>query len=160
MLQFVFLEGPFYELPLENVLISVLNGLMGMGLSCEVYMACLTCNIVYCPCPSHHSLAQPTMRELRKLVRTDQPRELGLQLNLDEKELDIVVKDHPTDHDRQLSDVLSLYLRQSLDPSWQEVVTALWNIGEKRRANDIAEIYGMALLLYQHALISYTRTLL
>ena len=47
------------------------------------------------------------------------------------------------DHDKQLSKVLSLYMKQSLNPSWIEVTTALWNIGEKRIAKVIADEYGM-----------------
>ena len=53
-------------------------------------------------------------------------------------------KDHPTDHSQQLEDVLSLYMTQSVKPSWEEVTTALWDIGEKRTAQQIADEYGMA----------------
>ena len=56
----------------------------------------------------------------------------------------IVERDHPTDHDKQLSKVLSLYMRQSVRPSWEEVTTALWDIGEKRTAQQITDEYGMA----------------
>ena len=63
---------------------------------------------------------------------------------MEDSDLDIVEKDHPTDHDKQLSKVLSLYMRQSVRPSWEEVATALWNIGERRTAQNIADEYSMA----------------
>ena len=77
-------------------------------------------------------------------IKTIKPIKLGRQLGVAESDLDVVKKNHPNDRDEQLEDVLSLYMRQSLDPSWEEVVTALWNIGEKRTAQQIADEYGMA----------------
>ena len=78
------------------------------------------------------------------LVNTNQPIKLGRQLGVAECDLHIVERDHPNDHGEQLSDVLSLYMRQTVRPSWEEVTTALWNIGEKRTAQQIADEYGMA----------------
>ena len=77
-------------------------------------------------------------------IKTVKPIKLGRQLGVAESDLDVVKKNHPNDCDEQLEDVLSLYMRQSLDPSWEEVATALWNIGEKRTAQQIADEYGMA----------------
>ena len=79
------------------------------------------------------------------VVKTDKSIKLGRPLCVAESGLDIVKEDHPTDHDEQLSDVLSLYTRQSVRPLWEEVATALWDIGEKRTAQQIADDYGMAL---------------
>ena len=98
-------------------------------------------------CLSHHSLAEipePTLKELMNLVKTDQPIMLGLQLGVKDSDLALVKKNHPTDHGKQLEDVLSLYMRQSVDPSWEEMTTALWDICEKRTAQQIADEYGMA----------------
>ena len=78
------------------------------------------------------------------LVKTDKPIKLGRQLGVAESDLDIVKRNHPTDHDEQLSDMLSLYVKQSVRPSWEEVATALRIIGEKRRAQKIADKYSMA----------------
>ena len=78
------------------------------------------------------------------LVKTDKPIKLGRQLGVEESDLDIVKKNHPTDHAQQLEDVLSLYMKQSVKPSWKEVATALWNIGENRIAQTITDKYGMA----------------
>lgn len=85
------------------------------------------------------------MKDLVNLVMTDQPRNLGLQLNLDESDLNVVEKDLRNDHAAQLSKVLSLYMKESLSPSWVEVATALWNIKEKNRAKVIAKKFGIVI---------------
>jgi hypothetical protein len=84
-------------------------------------------------------LPPPTKRDLVQLVRVDNPYNLGLNLNLNESYLNIVQKDHPTDHDAQLSDVFTLYLQQTEEPSWLQVVAALRAMGEKRLARTIME---------------------
>ena len=101
------------------------------------------------PPPPPYSLAkrpraEPTPKDLMNIVKTDKPIKLGRQLGVEESDLDFVKRNHPTDHDEQLSDVLSLYMKQSLRPSWEELATALWNIGDKRTAQRIADTYGMA----------------
>lgn len=64
-----------------------------------------------------------------------------------QRDLSIMKKDYPNDHAGQLSKVLSLYLKQTVYPSWVQVATALWNIGEKKMAKDIADKYGMVFLM-------------
>ena len=106
--------------------------------------------IEYCPFLPHHSLAkipESTRKELINVVKTDKSNKLGQQPGVAESDLDIVKKDHPNDHDEQLSDILSLHTRQSVRPLWEEVATALWDIGEKRTAQQIADEYGMALFM-------------
>ena len=83
------------------------------------------------------------MKELECLVKTDKPIKLGLQLDVDENDLAIVEKDHRNDHDKQLSKVLSLYMRQTVKPTWEQVAMALWKIRERNKAQRIAEKYGM-----------------
>ena len=93
---------------------------------------------------SYNLLAKiPKPRDLMRLVTTNEPIKLGRELCVKDSDLDIVKKDHPNDHSEQLSDVLSLYMKQSVKPSWEEVATALWNIGEKKIAQKIADKYGM-----------------
>ena len=92
-------------------------------------------------------IPEPTLKDLMNLVKTDKPIKLGLQLGVNENDLAVLDKDHPNDHDKQLSKVLSLYMRQSVNPSWMEVTTALWNIGENRIAQQITDYYGMAFLM-------------
>ena len=87
-------------------------------------------------------LPLPTKRDLVQLVRVTNPYNLGLNLNLDESYLNIVRKDHPTDHDAQRSDVFTLYLQQTEEPSWLQVVAALCTMGETRLARTIMEKFG------------------
>ena len=56
-------------------------------------------------------------KDLMNLVKTDKPIKVGLQLGMNENDLAIVDKDHPNDYDKQLSKVLALYMRQSVNPS-------------------------------------------
>ena len=86
------------------------------------------------------------------LVNTNQPIKLGRQLGVAECDLHIVERDHPNDHGEQLSDVLSLYMRQSVRPSWMEVATALWNIGEKT-AKNISDKYGIYIYIYSQCAV-------
>ena len=88
-------------------------------------------------------IPDPNERDLANFVKTDRPYRLGLQLNVDVKDLSDIVKDYPNDHDQQLLKVFSFYMKQSCNPSWMEVATALWKIGEKRNAKDITKRYGM-----------------
>ena len=100
------------------------------------------------------------------LVKTDKPIKLGRELGLEENDLALVKRDHRNDHAQQLEDVLSLYMKKPGKPSWEEVTTALWKIGEKRTAqqilNDVLELHygchGMVISMWisMHQ-ISYTK---
>ena len=94
---------------------------------------------------SHHSLAkipEPTPRELINLVKTNKPIKLGRQMGVAESNLDVVKKDHPNDHGKQLDDVLSLYMKQRVKPSWEKVTIALRDIRENRTAQKISDKFG------------------
>ena len=93
--------------------------------------------------PTLAQLPEPNERDLANFVKTDMPYELGLQLDVDVKDLNNIVKDYPNDHDKQLLKVFYFYMKQSCSPSWMEVTIALWKIGEKRNANDLAKRYGI-----------------
>lgn len=94
--------------------------------------------------PTLAQIPEPNERDLAKFVKTDAPYKLGVQLGVDVNDLKNTEKNHPNNHDKQLLDVFSFYMKQSCSPSWMEVATALWEIGEKRNAKDIAKRYGMA----------------
>lgn len=100
-------------------------------------------------------MSEPTLGELTNRVTTDQPYKLGLQLKVAQSDLDIVKRNHPNDHKEQLLDVLSLYIKQTVDPSWVQVATALWNIGEKKMAKKIADDKGISYCIQQHTQIGY-----
>ena len=112
-----------------------------------------TCFIFY-PFCSYHLLDKVTLKKLENLVKTDKPIKLGRQLDVDENNLALAEIDHQNDHDKQLSKVLSLYMRQTVEPTWQQVAKALWKIGERNKAQRIADKYGMTFLnMQQHAQI-------
>ena len=75
-------------------------------------------------------------------VRTVRPYELGLQLDIEESDLETVLVDHRNDISGQLRQVLSLYLRQTVEPSWSHVVTALYAIHEVKCAVEIEKWLG------------------
>ena len=83
------------------------------------------------------------MKDLVNIIVTNQPYKLGLELNIDSRELDVVVANHPNNHTTQLREVFSLYLRQCEEPSWVQVVTALRTIGERKIAKSIMAKFGM-----------------
>ena len=84
------------------------------------------------------------MRELVNIIITNRPYNLGLELNIEPRQLDVLVANHPNNHATQLREVFSLYLRQCEEPSWVQVVTALQTIGEGRIARRIMANFGMA----------------
>ena len=75
-------------------------------------------------------------------VRTVKPFELGIQLNLDYNDVKTAMADNKNDTSGQLIKVLSLYLDQTVEPSWHDVVTALYAIGENKCAADIGKKFG------------------
>ena len=84
------------------------------------------------------------MKELTELIRTTKSHQLGLQLNVEPESLKIVQANHLNDHNKQCVEVLSLYLEQTPEPSWSEVVAALRKIGQIRCAKNITDkISGM-----------------
>ena len=84
-------------------------------------------------------LKEPTVKELLNLVRVSDPHRLGLELNLGESSLKIVEVDHPTDHGKQLLDVFDLYVTQTVEHSWLQVVAALRAMEENRLAKKLMD---------------------
>ena len=97
----------------------------------------------YNPIVSFQAVPEPNMRDMTNLVKTNQPYKLGLKLNIEQRDLDLVKTDHPNDHGKQLMEVLSLYLKQTTEPSWVQVATALRTIGEGKNAKIIMDTFGM-----------------
>ena len=101
------------------------------------------------------SLPEPTMKDLANIIITNQPYELGLELNIDVRQLDILVANYPTDHARQLREILLLYLRQCEQLSWIQVATALRTIGERRTAKTIMDKFGVEHGVEHHNALLY-----
>ena len=84
-------------------------------------------------------LKEPTLKNLMNLVRVTDPCRLGLELNVDSHDIRLVQQNHPNNHQKPLLDVFTLYLQQTEEPSWLQVVAALRTMGEARLARTIME---------------------
>ncbi|CAI8011485.1 hypothetical protein GBAR_LOCUS7406 [Geodia barretti] len=88
------------------------------------------------------TIPPPTMKELMNNVHTVKTFELGIQLDLDLSDVNTAMADHKNDARGQLIKILSLYIQQTMDPSWLHVATALYTIGENKCAADIEQRFG------------------
>lgn len=84
-----------------------------------------------------------TMKDLQRLVRVENPCDLGLQLNIDETSIKLIKANYPNDRSEQLYEVFTLYLDQTEEPSWLQVVAALRSIGKINCAKTIMDEFGM-----------------
>lgn len=82
------------------------------------------------------------MRDLVSMVHTTRPYELGLELNINERDLELARVNYRSDVQEQLREVLQLYRRQTVHPSWPQVASALQTIGDVNNAATIAKKYG------------------
>ena len=62
---------------------------------------------------------------LSELTEITKPYQLGIQLKIDLAELDAIEKNHPRDIDRQKTEVIKYWLRNSPDPSWTTLAKAV-----------------------------------
>ena len=70
---------------------------------------------------------------LAKLKEVTKPYQLGIQLKIDSSELDTIERNHPKDIDRQKTEVIKYWLRNSPDPSWTTLASALERMGGHAR---------------------------
>lgn len=82
------------------------------------------------------------MKDLVNHVRVDNPYRLGLKLNLDRSDLNVVQRNNRNDYEGELDGVFNLYLQQTEEPSWQQVVNALRAVGENKIAKSIMDKLG------------------
>ena len=66
---------------------------------------------------------------LAALFEVTKPYQLGIQLKIDTSELDTIERNHPKDIDRQKTEVIKYWLRNSPDPSWTTLASALERMG-------------------------------
>ena len=70
--------------------------------------------------------------------------QLGVYLNLQTHELDKIQQDHAHQgNDRQRLEMLALWLRCTLNASWEDVVSALQQMGENRVAENVRQKHGL-----------------
>ena len=70
---------------------------------------------------------------LATLKEVAKPYQLGIQLKIDSSELDTIEKDHPKDIDRQKTEVIKYWLRNSPDASWTTLANAVERMGGHAR---------------------------
>ena len=66
---------------------------------------------------------------LADLSEVTKPYQLGIQLKIDLAELDTIEKNHPRDIGRQKTEVIKYWLRNSRDPSWNLLISAVERLG-------------------------------
>ena len=66
---------------------------------------------------------------LAALTEVTRPYQLGIQLKIDSSELDSIEKNHPRDIDRQKTEVVKYWLRNSPDASWTTLANAVERMG-------------------------------
>ena len=79
-------------------------------------------------------LDQSSLKDvLAALKKVTKPHQLGIQLNIDSSELDTIEKNHPRDNDRQKTEVIKYWLRNSPDASWTTLASAVERMGGQAR---------------------------
>ena len=86
-------------------------------------------------------MKRPTQLDLLKNVKTTKWYELGLELKVDEDDLNFIERDCRQDTPGAVKQVLKKWLEQCEEPTWWNVVDALREVGEKRKARDLEEKY-------------------
>ena len=89
----------------------------------------------------HAGLQRPTQHELLKHVKTTKWYELGLELKLDEDNLDYIEHDYRQDSAEALRQVLKKWLKECESPTWLTLVNALTEVGDRKKARDLQEMF-------------------
>ena len=89
----------------------------------------------------------PQLKDL-VLVRAVEWYDLGLQLEVENAELKVIQKNHPGDLRACRREMFEAWLRTTPNPSYQQLVEALLEVGEINEADRLCDKYGkiMALL--------------
>lgn len=83
----------------------------------------------------------PELKDLMLLQVSDWNR-LGLALNLDSYELEIIEKNHRGDIKAQALKMFEHWLKTQPDASYEQLVRSLCEVGDKRVANSLCKMYG------------------
>lgn len=88
-------------------------------------------------------MKRPQLKDLLADVQTREWYRLGLELTNNEREMNIIDKEHGHNVQDALKFIFNLWLKEITDPppSWWGVVEALHRIKENRLAIDIKEKY-------------------
>ena len=83
----------------------------------------------------------PDLKELMHLRVSDWYR-LGLALKLDSYDLDIIEENYQRNRRKQTCKMFDLWLRKQADASYEQLIKALWEVGDQRVANSLCKKYG------------------
>ena len=67
---------------------------------------------------------------------------LGLALNLNSYDLDIIEKDHRGDARQQTLKMFQLWLKTQPDASYEQLIKSLCEVGDKAVASSLCQKYG------------------
>ena len=100
-------------------------------------------------CHSHLGLPPPApdLRDLMNLRVSDWNR-LGLALELDFYDLDIIEKDNQGDRKRQALKMFQLWLNSKPDASYEQLIKALREVGDEAVASSLCTKYGKFDVIY------------
>ena len=76
------------------------------------------------------------------LIQTVKWYNLGLQLGVEDAELNVIQHNNPQDSEACKREMLSSWLKKASSPSYQQLIEALWELGENREANRLCKKYG------------------
>ena len=86
-------------------------------------------------------MQQPRLKDL-VTIKVIEWYDLGLQLDIDDHELDVIQKDHRGDVSACRREMFRTWLKNFPIATYQQLVQALHNIGENREAYHICKRYG------------------
>ena len=83
----------------------------------------------------------PQLKDL-VLIQTTKWYDLGLQLGIEDTELDVIEENNPKDNGVCKRRMFRAWLRITPSPSYQQLVEALVAVGEISEADRLCRIYG------------------
>ena len=83
----------------------------------------------------------PELKDLMHLQVSDWNR-LGLALNLDSYDLDIIEKDHRGDTRQQTLKMFEHWLKTQPNASYEQLIKSLYEVGDTTVANSLCKKYG------------------
>ena len=88
---------------------------------------------------THHM--KPQLKDL-VLLQTTKWYNLGLQLGIEDTELDMIEENNPKNIDVCKRKMFKTWLRITSSPSYQQLVESLQTVGEIREADRLSKKYG------------------
>ena len=94
------------------------------------------------------SPVKPQLKDL-VLVQTTKWYNLGLQLGIEDTELDVIEENNPKDIDACKRKMFKTWLKITPIPSYQQLVEALQTVGEIKEADHLSKKYGKTWLYWK-----------